>query len=759
MLKFKDYCVSAILSLLLYGGLMSLLILLITPDISLLIPIAIGITVVVLNAVSLKKLPWLLPTVCMSLFVLCIGILWGKAIDGMAGFFNEFIDTFKQVHAKNYEIFVVSEPQNLLVTFTLVSALLALVCAQAIKRRSVLFAIISSAVIVCSIIVYLPILSVAWLIIASVTLFLVWFVSTIYKVQSVEFSVKWITLKTFLRSGIALLLIVLVGVSLFGTAKPKGVQQIASDITEFSERLIYGSVNDTGLTQGDLSKVGKKKTSNDVMLKVTMSVPTSYYLRGFIGEIYEENQWKTLSQSVLYENSDIFANLHQNGFFAQGQLARAASMADEGLIGYENTVVVENVGLPSKYLYAPYELMDWSTILDSQMIGDHTVYSSGFAGQRNYQFAAADNLIVSYQKIAATLYEKQKEGTQTDYLNTEASYNQFVYEQYTSLPSDIDSYLSKKLGNYIIDEGQVHFDYQKAKQNILYYLTENITYSEDVLPAEDGIDFILNFLDGTRSGYDVHYASAATMMFRYYGIPARFAEGYIITKDEAKNAIAGEPLLLDNTHAHAWVEYYQDGVGWLPFEVTPTYLSVMEQPDTYKDISGLIGQAPEDEIVESLQPDQVTEDENPTLLSFWLKNRLIIVLVLAFCAVALLILLFVLWLIRERKKTAKRKAGFLSDDLHMAICSIFEYIIDISIANGLKPDNRPAAGYVDFFDEDLREDYRQVVQIWQEARFSENPMEEQQRTRVISLKDVLWQRVWNRAGLLEKLQLKFLYFL
>ena len=132
---------------------------------------------------------------------------------------------------------------------------------------------------------------------------------------------------------------------------------------------------------------------------------------------------------------------------------------------------------------------------------------------------------------------------------------------------------------------------------------------------------------------------------------------------------------------------------------------------------------------------------------------------MAFCAVALLILLFVLWLIRERKKTAKRKAGFLSEDLHRAICDIFEYIIDVSVANGLEPDNRPAAGYVDFFDEDLREDYRQVVQIWQEARFSENPMEEQQRTRVISLKDVLWQRVWNRAGLLEKLQLKFLYFL
>ncbi len=32
-------------------------------------------------------------------------------------------------------------------------------------------------------------------------------------------------------------------------------------------------------------------------------------------------------------------------------------------------------------------------------------------------------------------------------------------------------------------------------------------------------DFIYEFLNDTKKGYSVHFASAAAMMFRYYGIP------------------------------------------------------------------------------------------------------------------------------------------------------------------------------------------------------------------------------------------------
>ena len=51
-------------------------------------------------------------------------------------------------------------------------------------------------------------------------------------------------------------------------------------------------------------------------------------------------------------------------------------------------------------------------------------------------------------------------------------------------------------------------------------------------------------------------------MYRALGIPARVADGYLLS------AKAGEFVPVAGVNAHAWVEVYQDGLGWLPVEVT-----------------------------------------------------------------------------------------------------------------------------------------------------------------------------------------------
>mgnify|MGYP000367472964 CR=1 FL=1 len=74
-----------------------------------------------------------------------------------------------------------------------------------------------------------------------------------------------------------------------------------------------------------------------------------------------------------------------------------------------------------------------------------------------------------------------------------------------------------------------HTDYYTAITRIRSYLEKNMTYSSqtDVF-SEDG-DFTENFLTTSKIGHSVHFATAATLMFRYYGIPARYVEGYLIT--------------------------------------------------------------------------------------------------------------------------------------------------------------------------------------------------------------------------------------
>lgn len=68
------------------------------------------------------------------------------------------------------------------------------------------------------------------------------------------------------------------------------------------------------------------------------------------------------------------------------------------------------------------------------------------------------------------------------------------------------------------------------------------------------------------------YATAATLLLRYFGVPARYVEGYFLSKDEASALKAGDIIVLDESHAHAWAEYYLNGVGFVPFEVTPGYI-------------------------------------------------------------------------------------------------------------------------------------------------------------------------------------------
>lgn len=79
---------------------------------------------------------------------------------------------------------------------------------------------------------------------------------------------------------------------------------------------------------------------------------------------------------------------------------------------------------------------------------------------------------------------------------------------------------------------------------------------------EDAQDFALWFLKESDTGYCVHYASATAVLLRAAGIPARYVSGYLV-KTQADRAVN-----VRHKDAHAWVEYYIPGVGWMMLEST-----------------------------------------------------------------------------------------------------------------------------------------------------------------------------------------------
>ncbi len=85
---------------------------------------------------------------------------------------------------------------------------------------------------------------------------------------------------------------------------------------------------------------------------------------------------------------------------------------------------------------------------------------------------------------------------------------------------------------------------------------------------EDAAEYFL--FEGGR-GYCEHFASAAALMYRLYGIPARYATGYLVSpEDFEQQENGGWKTIVTDESAHAWVEIFLPEYGWTPVEATPS---------------------------------------------------------------------------------------------------------------------------------------------------------------------------------------------
>ena len=156
-------------------------------------------------------------------------------------------------------------------------------------------------------------------------------------------------------------------------------------------------------------------------------------------------------------------------------------------------------------------------------------------------------------------------------------YERFVKEAYLEVPDELKKQLEQLLKENKIWEQKNVVRIASYIQSYLYY---NAEYSLEPGRTPEGKDFVSYFLFENKKGYCSHYASAATMLFRTMGIPARYVEGYYANRDmmagankTLKDGQYESTLELTDKNAHAWVEIYLSGYGWVPVEVTKSYLN------------------------------------------------------------------------------------------------------------------------------------------------------------------------------------------
>jgi len=76
---------------------------------------------------------------------------------------------------------------------------------------------------------------------------------------------------------------------------------------------------------------------------------------------------------------------------------------------------------------------------------------------------------------------------------------------------------------------------------------------------------LVGFVVQTREGYCQYFAGAMALMLRYLGVPARVAVGFSSGTYDVRRGV----WTVTDHEAHAWVEAWFRGYGWLPFDPTP----------------------------------------------------------------------------------------------------------------------------------------------------------------------------------------------
>lgn len=143
-----------------------------------------------------------------------------------------------------------------------------------------------------------------------------------------------------------------------------------------------------------------------------------------------------------------------------------------------------------------------------------------------------------------------------------------------------------------------------AVQDYLYR-PGRFQYSTDVRGLCDGQNVVDCFLR-IKKGYCEYFATTMVMLLRELGVPARYVVGYLPGIEQQDGS-----WLVQRSAAHAWVEVWFPGYGWLEFDPTPGN-STNGQAPTHLPLGAAVVRA---SAAPATPPDQQTNEDCLDVLS------------------------------------------------------------------------------------------------------------------------------------------------
>ena len=502
------------------------------------------------------------------------------------------------------------------------------------------------------------------------------------------------------------------------------------------------------LPEGNLSEPVTKTESTDTILSVTADTAQTLYLRGFVGDSYENGVWSALDAETAAEEKDLFYWLHQSGFYPQSQLATAARLMGNYQSG---SVSVQNLAGCSLYRYEPCTVLPERAGLTKNKIQPSTLETNGLRGERGYSYETVSDAQTLLPELLDFLQNDTSDGVRS-YLQMESAYREFAYSYALTVPAEFRAQLGAVLDQCCESYGPADSLTKKQAQTAaLAFLESCFDGSGDIaLPLAD-----------TADGTTYQYATVAALALRYYGIPARYVEGYTVKTTE------NEPTSVDASAAGAWVEVYQDGIGWLPLALTPGLedLSAEQTESGIKPVgAGKEGNGDGPRVTEGqeleqddAEPDN-SEDNAPDggqrtgLLhkpAFW------IILV-----AALLLLLLAAIIIRHEVILKKRNETFTQEDPSAATACLFTDCAALLAAMGFKRGTGSMLELCETAKEQLGEEYaaklHDMTMYNAQALFSSRAITPEQLAEMHTFHDATLEKLKTHTNWPKKLRLKWL---
>ena len=494
------------------------------------------------------------------------------------------------------------------------------------------------------------------------------------------------------------------------------------------------------LPEGKLSDPVPEAGGTETILSVTSDKSDTLYLRGFVGDTYENGAWSALDAETAANEKDLFYWLHENGFFPQSQFALSAAEYETA------TITVSNFSACSLYRYEPFSVLPTSAGTAKNRLAPSAVEASGWNGEREYSYTIIAN---SSSILPEILDDLQQNEANSVYLQMESAYRDFVDSYALTVPQEF----TDKLGHLLEETKQdLSFSGELSKEQAQICA---LLFLETCFDGNPSLP-----LDDTTKGTTYQYATVAALALRYYGIPARYAEGFTVRTTE------NETASVTAENAGAWVEVYQDGVGWLPLALTPGLESLApEQTESgIKPVGAGEGEGSGPRVTEGQEPEQDDADQSEesdntpdggqrtglfTKPAFW---------ILLIAGILLLLVLFIL--IRHHIILKKRNETFTQEDSSAAAACLFADCAALLATMGLKRGTGSMLELCEAANEQLGEDYatklREMTACNAQALFSSRTISAEQLKEMHTFHDETLGKLKSLCKPLQQLRLKWL---